>query len=229
MFVARAVDAALSRKWEGGGRGGGGDDGLEDEEGENVGVQILFLDGEEAWVSWSESDSIYGARALAETWSSTSHAPDSLFPTPLSSISLFLLLDLLGDADPRVPSYFRNTHWAYQHLSDVEERMRKLGLLETTPKTPFLPEKDKKANQFTFGFIGDDHVPFLKRGVDVLHVIPTPFPSFWHTMEDDAQHLDLPTVRDWGRIVSGFVAEWMELDGEVEVLGRAWKREKDEL
>ena len=107
--------------------------------------------------------------------------------------------------------------------------MRKLDLLETTPQTPFLPEKDKKANQFTFGFIGDDHVPFLERGVDVLHVIPTPFPSFWHTMDDDAGHLDLPTVRDWGRILTGFVAEWMELDGEMAVLGRVEGRERDEL
>lgn len=96
--------------------------------------------------------------------------------------------------------------------------MRKLALLETKPKMQFLPEKDKRANQFTFGFIGDDHVPFLKRGVDVLHVIPTPFPAFWHTMDDDAEHLDLPSLRDWGKIVTGFVAEWMELDREV-VLG----------
>ena len=58
LFVARAVDAALTRKWEAGGRTEG--DGLEDEE--NRGVQILLLDGEEAWVSWTETDSIYGAR-----------------------------------------------------------------------------------------------------------------------------------------------------------------------
>lgn len=57
MHVARSVDAALSRKWEAGGSGG---DELEDVE--EKGVQIVFLDGEEAWVSWTETDSIYGAR-----------------------------------------------------------------------------------------------------------------------------------------------------------------------
>lgn len=57
MHVARSVDAALSRKWEAGGPGG---DDLEDIE--ERGVQIVFLDGEEAWVSWTETDSIYGAR-----------------------------------------------------------------------------------------------------------------------------------------------------------------------
>jgi hypothetical protein len=56
MHVARSVDAALSRKWESGQEG----DGLEDVE--EKGVQIIFLDGEEAWESWTETDSIYGAR-----------------------------------------------------------------------------------------------------------------------------------------------------------------------
>lgn len=128
-----------------------------------------------------------------------------------------------------MPSYFQNTHWAYEHLSEVEERMRRLGLLETSPRTPFLSEKDKKASEFTFGFIGDDHIPFLRRGVDVLHVIPTPFPSFWHTMDDDGEHLDLPTVRDWGKIVTAFVAEWMELDREMAVGAEQREDGKDEL
>jgi hypothetical protein len=57
MHVARSVDAALGRKWAGGREEG---DGLEDVE--EKGVQILFLDGEEAWESWSDSDSLYGAR-----------------------------------------------------------------------------------------------------------------------------------------------------------------------
>lgn len=56
MHVARSVDAALSRKWERGNEG----DGLEDVE--ERGVQVVFLDGEEAWVTWTETDSIYGAR-----------------------------------------------------------------------------------------------------------------------------------------------------------------------
>lgn len=28
--------------------------------------------------------------------------------------------------------------------------------------------------------IEDDHIPFLMRGVPVLHVIPWPFPDDWH-------------------------------------------------
>ncbi|KAL2171143.1 hypothetical protein VTG60DRAFT_3658 [Thermothelomyces hinnuleus] len=57
LFVARAVDAALTRRWEAAERSG--EAGLE---GEEKGLQILLLDGEEAWVEWSERDSLYGSR-----------------------------------------------------------------------------------------------------------------------------------------------------------------------
>jgi glutaminyl-peptide cyclotransferase len=30
--------------------------------GEEVGVQVVLLDGEEAWVSWTDEDSLYGAK-----------------------------------------------------------------------------------------------------------------------------------------------------------------------
>ena len=53
MFVAREVERWLVRMWAKG------------EEGEGPaweGVQILLLDGEEAFVSWTEQDSCYGSR-----------------------------------------------------------------------------------------------------------------------------------------------------------------------
>lgn len=37
-------------------------------------------------------------------------------------------------------------------------------------------------NQVNGGGIDDDHRPFLKRGVSVLHVISTPFPHVWHKL-----------------------------------------------
>lgn len=61
------------------------------------------------------------------------------------------------------------------------------------------------------GFVGDDHVPFMARGAEVLHLIPSPFPEVWHRMEDDGAHLDIPTVRDWARIVTAFTMEWMDV------------------
>ncbi|KAK3693738.1 peptidase family M28-domain-containing protein [Podospora appendiculata] len=209
MHVARSVDAALTDKWAAMLAAGAGGDGLDEEKG----VQIMLLDGEEAWVSWSDSDSLYGSRALAETWEATRYDVASVFSTPLDAISLFVLLDLLGAPDPHIPSYFANTHWAYQHMAAVEGRLRKLGMLETPLTSQFMEEDWKEAHQFTGGFVLDDHVPFMERGVDILHIIPTPFPVVWHTMDDDGAHLDMPTTRDWARIMAAFVAEWMDLEG----------------
>lgn len=152
-------------------------------------------------------------RSLAEKWEREKYPAPSTHRTPLEAINLFVLLDLLGAADPHIPSYFPATHWAYQGIAKIEARMRDLGLLATTPKNPFFPESVKTAQQFIRrGFIADDHVPFMIRGVPILHVIPTPFPPTWHTMDDDADHLDPDSIDDWAKIMTAFTAEWLELD-----------------
>ena len=122
-----------------------------------------------------------------------------------------MLLDLLGAKDPRVSSFFLPTHWAYKNMATLEKRMRDLGLLEAKPQQPFLVDIDKEPVGFHRSLVSDDHVPFMARGVDILHLITTPFPPVWHTMEDDGDHLDMPTVHDWTKIVTAFVVEWMDL------------------
>ncbi len=117
-------------------------------------------------------------------------------------------------------------------MARIEERMRGLGLLSSTPRQPFLPDSDRPPAQFPRGYVQDDHIPFMARGVPVLHIIPTPFPAVWHTMEDDGEHLDPATVDDWAKIVTAFVAEWMELDGITDQLveeNRQDPRDKTEL
>lgn len=210
MHLARSIDKALTSKWEAM-EAAGDNDGLE----EDKGVQILLLDGEEAWVSWTDTDSTYGSRALAEHWDANPHPTASAFKNPFEAISLFVLLDLLGAEGPNIPSYFQSTHWAYQNLATIEGRMRNLGLLESSPAERFLADAGKKPQHFRPGFISDDHVPFMVRGVKVLHLIPTPFPWFWHKMEDDAEHLHGPTMQDWAKLITAFVAEWMDLEGHV--------------
>ncbi|KAK4146287.1 kinase-like domain-containing protein [Dichotomopilus funicola] len=217
MDVARAVEGYLARMWaegDGKGKGKGKGEGA-GVDGESVeGVQILLLDGEEAFVAWTDEDSLYGSRALAAEWESTVHPARSTFRNPMQQISLFVLLDLLGSANPVIPSYFQNTHWAYQRMAAIEGRLRQFELLESKPgpSAPFLPESGKMATQFNGrGFVGDDHVPFMLRGAPVLHLIPTPFPKVWHTMDDDGEHLDIATVKDWARIVTAFTLEWMDV------------------
>jgi glutaminyl-peptide cyclotransferase len=78
----------------------------------------------------------------------------------------------------------------------------------------WLNEANKNPNLGSFmgGMVQDDHIPFMARGVEVLHLIPSPFPDVWHTAQDDGAHLDIPTCEDWATLVTAFTAEWMDLD-----------------
>ena len=114
-------------------------------------------------------------------------------------------------------------------MAKVENRLRTLGLMKSSPnfapklakrknKKPraephFLPDADKADIAFLGGFVQDDHVPFMARGVEILHIIPSPFPRVWHHISDDGEHLDMDTVEDWTKLVMAFTAEWMELEG----------------
>ncbi|KAF2000299.1 hypothetical protein P154DRAFT_205552 [Amniculicola lignicola CBS 123094] len=225
LQTARSIDKALTKKWEAMAAEGTMD--LDDQKG----VQILLLDGEEAFKSWTHTDSLYGARALAEEWEFAFHPTASTYRTPLDSISLFVLLDLLGSKGSKIPSYFKTTHWAYKHLGAIETRLRKLGEFKSSPNYPvkvakrknkkprgeprFLTDADKPEDKIYFmgGAIEDDHLPFMARGVEILHMIPSSFPDVWHNLNDDGEHLDMDTVEDWTRLVTAFAAEWMELEG----------------
>ena len=205
MHAALSIDAALSSKWA-------AVDEMEMLD-EHKGIQLLFIDGEEAVHDWTDQDSLYGARALAKEWDETKNPVMSPYSSPLASIDLFVLLDLLGSPGPRIPSFFKTTHWSYQSMSDVERRLRKIGSFKSNSK-PFLYEPDKSdSSMWGYPYIGDDHVPFMLRGVQVLHVIPGSFPPVWHHMEDDGEHLDMPTTEDWAVLTAAFAAEYLDLEG----------------
>lgn len=230
LHVAKSIDAALTRKWDA--IQGGADmmnvahaaqnRSLQDYYG---GFQIILFDGEEDFVNWTATDSLYGSRALAEEWGGkTYERPQSQHQKFLESVDLLVLLDLLGASDPKVRSYFAETHDSYKLMSHAEHRLRALNLLEIAEHNhgvqgsvrPYLNEYDKKLDPDTFWYGGemeDDHIPFWKMGVKSLHLIPLPYPDVWHTLSDDGEHLDLPSVRNWAKIVTAFTAEWLGLEG----------------
>lgn len=61
------------------------------------------------------------------------------------------------------------------------------------------------------GNIEDDHLPFLRRGVPILHLISFPFPNVWHTVQDDVAHLDRNTMEDLMTIFRAFTASVLNL------------------
>ncbi|XP_032849718.2 glutaminyl-peptide cyclotransferase-like protein isoform X2 [Tyto alba] len=171
--------------------------------GAEVTLQLLFLDGEEAFGDWSVTDSLYGARHLAARMATTPHG---LHGTQITAMSLLVLLDLLGARHPAIHSHFPRTHHWFLRLVAIEQRLRQLGLLHALPQDqPFFHLSPAP------GPVEDDHVPFLQRGVPVLHLIPLPFPPVWHTLEDTEDNLHSPTVEDLCKILITFVAEFLQL------------------
>lgn len=132
-------------------------------------------------------------RHLAEKWGTTyiqsHHMRRRLHPqaTMLSTIEHLVLLDLLGSTRPLVRSYFPDTAWLFDSLVSAEHRLGHSGVFYDEGKAAW-EEWDSffmaRTNfHVPMGYIDDDHVPFLQRGVPILHVITSPFPQVWHTMK----------------------------------------------
>lgn len=185
-------------------------------------LQLVFFDGEEAYKDWTATDSIYGARYvvlpfsldthadlrrhLAQKWSTSYIQPNMkrrLLPsaeTEIGTIEHLILLDLLGAPQPQIHSTFVDTAWLFDAVASVEKRLAESGV--------FAYEKDgvkadkkfspffipRNAPQYAFG-IEDDHIPFLRLGVSVLHIIASPFPKVWHTIgASAATHLHAMSI-----------------------------------
>lgn len=168
-----------------------------------VTLQLLFLDGEEALEEWGPKDSLYGSKHLARVMESIPHSPG---PTRIQAIDLFVLLDLLGAPSPLFYSHFRNTARWFQQLRSIEKRLHRLELLQSHPQEVMYFQPGEPPSS-----VEDDHIPFLQRGVPVLHLVSTPFPAVWHTPADNEANLHPPTVHNLSRILAVFLVEYLGL------------------
>lgn len=169
-----------------------------------VSLQLVFFDGEESFGEWTATDSLYGSRHLAERMASTPHPAGYSHATMIQAVDLFLLLDLLGSPDPLIVNHFDNTARWFDRLIAAEKRLHQQGLLMSHSSEQLYFRKD-----VYLGPVQDDHIPFLHRGVPVLHVVATPFPHFWHTLDDTEENMHRPTVENLTKIMAVFLAEYL--------------------
>jgi glutaminyl-peptide cyclotransferase len=84
-----------------------------------------------------------------------------------------------------VQSYFPETGWLFDELLSAETKLGEGGYLTGPASTVdryYSFFKARTGHETVYGYIGDDHTPFLSRGVSVLHVITSPFPRVWHKL-----------------------------------------------
>lgn len=129
------------------------------------------------------------SRHLAEKWSTSYITPNTkrrltVAATELSTIEHLILLDLLGAKNPAIQSFFLDTAWLFDAMAAAEQRLHSTGALNVAGtnewRSFFVPRREGMTNR---GYIEDDHIPFMKRGVSVLHIIASPFPRVWHTIK----------------------------------------------
>lgn len=172
-------------------------------------LQFLFLDGEEAFIEWNKnSDAIYGSRNLAEKWDRQTYRSGGVSGTQLDRIDIFVLLDLIGaKQDMRggsmtIRQLERTTENWFNRLYEIEDQLLSKNLMRGSPIF--------KPGYFPAG-IEDDHIPFKTRDVPILHLIAYPFPKHWHKIGDNKQSLDFKKISNLNKILRVFVAEYLHL------------------
>lgn len=148
-------------------------------------IQFVFFDGEEAFIQWTGSDSIYGSRHLAAKWERENN---------LSNIELFILLDLIGGRSPRfynLPVHYNTgTSGKFADLVNTQASY--------TNANYFM-------NVRSYDNIEDDHIPFEQRRVPILHLISVPFPSVWHQVTDTMANIDWESVKSIQIILKNYL------------------------
>jgi len=145
-------------------------------------LYVIFFDGEEAVRDWSDTDSVYGSRHLAERWTA-----DGTNRT----LKALINIDMIGDKNLKLvwdtgsAASLRNLFW---------DAADSLGYKAYFPREG--------------GPIQDDHLPFLNAGVRALDVID--FESqqtFWHTPEDTMDKLSAHSFEVVGTVLMKVLEE----------------------
>ncbi len=129
-------------------------------------VWLVWTDGEEAVKSWSDTDSLYGTRHLAEKWEKDG---------TLKKIKALMVMDMIAPTDLAILRDTNSTPWLLDLIYAAAERAG--------------------YQSHFYGLQGgeeDDHIPFVKRGVACADVIDVPYgynDVFHHTPQDTMDKL----------------------------------------
>jgi len=135
-------------------------------------IWIVWFDGEEAFETWTTTDSLYGSRYLAAELERTGRLPRAL-----------VLVDMIGDRDLNIRRDTYSTPW----LNDILwASAARLGHARHFLNDPMPVE--------------DDHAPFLKAGVAAALLIDFDYPP-WHTADDTLDKISAGSLAIVGDVV----------------------------
>jgi len=151
-------------------------------------IRLVFFDGEEAFETWTEQDSLYGSRHLAAKWKADGTA---------ARIGAMILVDMIGDADLDLLKDSNSTPWLRDLVWKVAARLGH--------SRHFLNREAEYE---------DDHLPFVAAGVPAVDLIdlkygPNNCPNgcYWHTSEDTLDKISSGSMQIVGDVVLESVIE----------------------
>ena len=142
-------------------------------------IWLVWTDGEEAIKQWSDTDSVYGTRHLADKWQNDG---------TLKKIKAFLLTDMIGDADLNIDRDEKSTPW----LEDM--------VLDAATKIGYQSHFYAR----TLTGLGDDHIPFVNKGVPCADLIDLDYGYnnvYHHTPQDTIDKLSTSSLQIVGNVV----------------------------
>jgi glutaminyl-peptide cyclotransferase len=133
---------------------------------------LVWFDGEEARVTWTDRDSLYGSRHLAAELARDKRLPRAM-----------ILVDMIGDRDLAIRRETHSAAWLTQIVWDAAGRLGhgRHFLRDAIP-------------------VEDDHVPFLRLGVPATLLIDFDFPA-WHTADDTLDKVSAASLTIVGQVV----------------------------
>jgi len=147
-------------------------------------VWIAFLDGEEAQVRWTDTDSVYGSRELAARMAVSGD---------LKRTHAVILADMVGQYDLRIPRETSSTTWL---TNLVWKKAAELGY-----QNVFVSSDNA---------VSDDHGPFLHRGVpatDIIDLNDYIEMGNWHTTHDTLDKVSAYSLAVVGHVILESVNE----------------------
>jgi Zn-dependent M28 family amino/carboxypeptidase len=143
-------------------------------------IWIAFFDGEEAFVEWSDADSVYGSRQMAAQMALSGD---------LKRLKAMLHTDMIGDRNLNILRDTNSTPWLQNLVFDVAAR---LGYAKDFSGAPTAIE--------------DDHKPFLKRGISAVDLIDLDYPP-WHTSADTLDKVSARSLGVVGHVLIEAISE----------------------
>ena len=141
-------------------------------------VWLVWTDGEEAVRHWSDTDSLYGTRHLAEKWEKDG---------TLRKIKALMVMDMIADADLDIQRDTNSTPWLLDLIYQAAQR------------------GGYQSHFYALqGPMEDDHIPFVRRGVPSADVIDLDYGYnnvFHHTPQDTMDKLSPKSLEIVGNTI----------------------------